>query len=145
MAAADNDHLTGWSVQQGGVPDAPETVPGNVVTYDELPFRDSLKESGVDEDQYLAGLVIAVDEEEKRAIRGEDERAKGSENKDEKVADADKPKRSAEDRKDADEVAAKGAPADEVADKSKADAAKDEAAKDEAAKPVAKPRASAKA
>lgn len=143
--ADDKDYIKGWTIQQGPEPDAPESIPGNVVTYDELPYRESLRAAGIDEDQYLAGLVIAVDEEEKRAILGETERARGAEDKDEKVADAEKPARSAEAKEDAEAVAEKGRIADSPdVEGTEAEAAKAQNAeekKDEAPKPRTSSRA----
>jgi len=71
--ADDKDYIKGWTIQQGGEPDAPERVPGNVVTADELPSVAALEAAGVDVDQLFANLVIAADEDEKRAIREEPE------------------------------------------------------------------------
>lgn len=109
--ADDKDYIKGWTIQQGGEPDAPERVPGNVITADELPNIESLRAAGVDEDQYFANLVIAVDEDEKRAILGEDEpkaaevveEAPAEEPADEAVADDEEP---AEDDAEAEEPAA---------------------------------------
>ena len=60
----------GWTCQQGDVPPEPEPVPGNVVTYAELPYKSSLVAAGVDVDQYRAGLVVAADDDERDAIQG---------------------------------------------------------------------------
>lgn len=60
----------GWTAQQGDVPPEPEPVPGNVVTYAELPYKASLVAAGVDVDQYLAGVVVAANDDERDAIQG---------------------------------------------------------------------------
>lgn len=67
--ADDKDHVKGWTSQQGPAPQGPEAIPGNVVTYDELPYKESLVASGVNLDQYLANVVVAADEDERVAIR----------------------------------------------------------------------------
>lgn len=71
-AVDDKDYIYGWTAQQGVAPEAPESVPGNVVTYDELPWEDSLVKAGIDPEQYRSGLVIADDEAEKRTLLHED-------------------------------------------------------------------------
>ncbi|WP_020142208.1 hypothetical protein [Terracoccus sp. 273MFTsu3.1] len=68
---SDTDHLTGWTVQQGGVPAAPESVPGNVIKAEELPLASSLEKQGVDPKQYFANLHIVAGEDEKAVARGE--------------------------------------------------------------------------
>lgn len=70
----DKDYIKGWTVQQGAAPEAPEEVPGNVVLPEELPYQVALLQAGIDPDQYHAGLVVAADDEERRAMRHEDER-----------------------------------------------------------------------
>jgi hypothetical protein len=60
----------GWTVQQGDAPSEPESVPGNVVTYAELPYKASLVAAGVDLDQYHAGLVVVADDAERDAVQG---------------------------------------------------------------------------
>jgi hypothetical protein len=58
--------VRGWTVQQGPA----SLLPGNVVTVDELPHLDALRQDPyVDVDQHLAHLVIAADEDERVAIR----------------------------------------------------------------------------
>ncbi len=68
---ADGEHLYGWSAQQGVAPQAPEAVPGNVVTVAELPYESSLKEQGINPAQYQAGLYIADGPDQKAAIKRE--------------------------------------------------------------------------
>lgn len=67
----DTDHLDGWTIQQGLAPVAPETIPGNVVTADELPYASALEKQGVDPKQYFANLHIVAGEDEKAVARGE--------------------------------------------------------------------------
>lgn len=72
--ADDSDYIKGWTAQQGAAPEAPEQIPGNVVLPEELPYKVALLDAGIDPDQYHNGLVVAADDEERRAIRHEDER-----------------------------------------------------------------------
>jgi len=60
----------GWTAQQGDAPSEPEPVPGNVVTYAELPYKASLVAAGVDLDQYHAGLVVVADDAERDSVQG---------------------------------------------------------------------------
>lgn len=104
MAVDEKDYLKGWTVQAGPAPEAPETVPGQVVTPEQLPDKKVLEKNGVDVDQLFAGVVVAVDEHEKAVLRGEDpkgeapgefseakEADKADDAKDEKDAEAEKP------------------------------------------------------
>ena len=67
----DSEFIKGWTAQQGTAPQAPESVPGNVVLESELPWEESLKSAGIDPEQYRGGLVIAKDVDEKRDLLGE--------------------------------------------------------------------------
>jgi len=60
----------GWTAQHGDIPPEPEPRPGNVVTYAELPYKASLVASGVDLDQYHAGLVVVADDAERDSVQG---------------------------------------------------------------------------
>lgn len=67
----DSEYISGWTIQQGPAPAAPESTPGNVVLESELPWEDSLERAGIDPEQYRSGLVIAKDVNEKREVLGE--------------------------------------------------------------------------
>lgn len=67
----DTDYLDGWTVQKGGAPAAPESIPGNVIKAEELPLASSLEKQGVDPVQYFANLHIVAGEDEKAVARGE--------------------------------------------------------------------------
>ena len=60
----------GWTAQQGVIPSEPDPVPGNVVTYAELPYKASLEAAGVDLDQFHASLVVVADDAERDAVQG---------------------------------------------------------------------------
>lgn len=68
---SDTAYLDGWTIQQGVAPEAPETIPGNVVLAEELPLASSLEKQGVDPKQYFANLHVVADEEQKAVARGE--------------------------------------------------------------------------
>lgn len=67
---ASTDNAATWTIQSEEPLFHPDHVPGNVVTVDELPHLDALRQDPyVDVDQHLAHLVIAADEDERVAIR----------------------------------------------------------------------------
>lgn len=63
------DNPEAWTVQSPHALVRPEGRPGNVVTKAELPNLEALKEAGIDVEQYLAGLVVAADDEARNFIQ----------------------------------------------------------------------------
>lgn len=63
------DNPEAWTVQSPHAHVRVDGRPGYVVTKAELPNFDKLKEAGIDVEQYVAGLVVAADDEARDLIQ----------------------------------------------------------------------------
>jgi hypothetical protein len=93
------DPFVGWTIQQGPAPEAPESIPGNVILAEELPLAASLDAAGVDPSQYFANLHIVADEDSKAVARGEKEGTPVEVSAEEAVTEQEKDEKPAEDEK----------------------------------------------